>query len=276
MSKKKKPRPTPDTLELPLVGIDSHAHLDIDPLVQDLESYLDQARAAGVARMGNVFLGPDAYRSNKGLFADHPGVFFILGQHPNDALKGGDPAGLIEDMRACFQADPRIKALGEIGLDHYWDDAPHHVQEDLFRAQLGLARDLDLPVVIHCRDAWDATLLILDQEGFEGRALIWHCFGGGTDMARRILDRGWHISIPGPVTYRKNEPLVEAAASIPLDRLCLETDCPFLAPEPWRGKTNHPALMGFTAVRIAQAKDLTPAELWQACADTAERFFKLK
>lgn len=270
---KKKDRPSPETLQLPLVGIDSHAHLDIDPLNESLGNYLQMAKRAGVARIGNVFLGPGAYLKNRHLFDGLDHVFFLAGIHPNDAGEALERD--LEPLRAAFESDDRLKAIGEIGLDFYWDRAPKDAQEAFFRAQLGLARDLGLPVVIHCRDAWDACLAVLDDEGFAGRALLWHCFGGDKDQAKALLDRGWHISIPGPVTYRGNDDLREAAAFVPLDRLCLETDCPFLAPEPWRGKTNHPALMAFTCAAIAELRGMAPAELWQACADTAVEFFKL-
>ena len=271
--KKKKDRPSPETLALPLIGVETHAHLDIEPLVDRLPHYLDMARRAGVARIGNVFLGPRAYLENHRLFDGLDHVFFLLGIHPNDAGEARDRD--LEPVRAAFESDPRLKAMGEIGLDHYWDRAPRDAQEHIFRAQLDLARDLDLPVVIHCRDAWEPCLAVLDQEGFAGRPLLWHCFGGDESMAGQLLDRDWHISIPGPVTYRGNDDLRRAAAMVPLDRLCLETDCPYLAPEPWRGKTNHPALMAFTAAGIAEAKGITTEEVWRATADTARAFFRL-
>lgn len=283
MSKKhKKARPGPETLGLPLCGVDSHAHLDMRhsgvddegrELPDDLEEILLAARNAGVARVGNVFLGPEAYERNCELFDDHPEVFFLLGIHPTDALRYSDER--LERMRTAFRADPRLCAVGEIGLDYYWDDAPAEAQRPAFRAQLGLARDLGLPPVIHCRDAEDETLRILDEEGFAGKPLLWHCFGLGPDLARALLERGWTLSIPGPVTYRKNDPLREAVAMIPVERMLIETDSPYLAPEPWRGKRNHPALVAFTAAAIAAIKDMDPVELWRITGRNALRFFGL-
>ncbi|WP_078717866.1 TatD family hydrolase [Paucidesulfovibrio gracilis] len=280
--KKKKSRPEPETLELPLGGVDSHAHLDMresgmdqdgHELPDDLDEILGAARRAGVSCVGNVFLGPEAYERGKALFADRPEVFFILGIHPTSALDY--TFARLERMREQFRQDVRLRAVGEIGLDFYWDDAPPEAQETALRAQLGLARDLELPVVIHSRDAEDQTLRILDEEDFSGRPLLWHCFGRGPEFAEAVLSRGWHLSIPGPVTYRKNEALQRAVAMIPMDRLLVETDSPYLAPEPWRGKRNHPALCAFTAAKIAEIKGLDPATVWVQAGKNACRFFGL-
>lgn len=273
MSKKKKKRPDPETLNLPLCGVESHAHLDLEDFSEDLEEVLDHARRAGVAKIVNVFLGPDAYQKNKGLFDGHPEVSFIMAVHPNETKAFGPDH--LERMKQAFESDPRLKAVGETGLDFYWDRVPPGTQARAFAQHLDLAREVKRPVVIHSRDAEPETMAILLEKGFKDYPLLWHCFGGNIELANRILDNGWMISIPGPVTYKKNDSLREAVAKIPLDRLMVETDCPYLSPEPWRGKRNHPALMGFTATRIAEIKGLEPAEVWKACAENATRFFGL-
>jgi len=274
MSKKNKPpRPEPETLALPPCGVDSHAHLDLVDFDPDREELLDRARASGVARIGNVFLGPEAYRKNQGMFRNRPEVFFLLGIHPGNADQGTDEA--LEAMRQAFEADPRLRAVGEIGLDFYWDDHPRDLQERVFRAQLKLASDLGLPPVIHCRDAYADTLRVLLEEGYSGRKLLWHCFGGDAAQAQELLGHGWHLSIPGPVSYVKNEALQEAVRTIPLERLLLETDCPYLSAEPWRGKRNHPALLGFTAWSVARLKDMPADALWAATGQNACAFFGL-
>lgn len=271
--KKKKNRTEPETLGLPLTGVDSHAHLDSKNLIPQLDELLNRARACGVARIGNVFLGPEAYHQNRHLFDDRPEVFFLLGVHPNDTADFADTH--LEAMRRAFAEDPRLKAVGEIGLDYYWEDVAHDVQQDAFRRQLALAGELNLPPVIHSRDADADTIRILEEEGFAGKKVLWHCFGAGWDTARTILDNGWHISIPGPVTYRANEALQQAVTAIPLDRLLIETDCPYLTPEPWRGKTNHPALVGFTAQKIAGLRGMDVAQLWETTGKNAMEFFGL-
>ncbi|OGR34846.1 MAG: hydrolase TatD [Desulfovibrionales bacterium GWA2_65_9] len=274
MSKKNKPpRPEPETLALPPCGVDSHAHLDMVDFDADREELMDRAKACGVARTGNVFLGPEAYRKNHAMFRNRPEIFFILGVHPGNADQCTDQA--LEAMRQAFLDDPRLKAVGEIGLDYYWDDHPRDLQERTFRAQLTLTASLGVAPVIHCRDAFEDTLRVLVDEGFSGRKLLWHCFGGDADQARTLLDHGWHVSIPGPVSYAKNEALQRAVAMIPLERLLLETDCPYLSAEPWRGKRNHPALLSFTAQAVARIKDMPVDALWAATGQNACAFFGL-
>lgn len=276
MSKKRKTeRPDPADLGLPPGGADSHAHLDMEAYDEDRDAVLDRAAAAGVARIGQVFLGPAAYRANAALFADRPEVFFILGIHPHDATTATDEA-LAEVEAACREdaaGRSRIRAIGEAGLDYYYDLSPRDVQRRAFAAQAELARGLDLPLVIHCRDAVYDTLRILMDLGLSRRPVLWHCFGGDADLAREILSHEWSISVPGPVSYRKSDDLRAAVAEIPLDRLLLETDCPFLAAEPWRGKRNEPAFLAFTAQAAARARGMDPAELWLATGRNAAAFF---
>lgn len=279
MSKKKSPPrtsplPLAQTLSLPLCGVDSHAHLDSKEFQGDLEAVLTLARQCGVARMGNVFLGPEEYHEGKSLFAQHPQVFFLLGLHPCDGQRCTPQA--ITAMREAFAADARLRAVGEIGLDFYWDDCPPEIQRQAFIAQLHMARELQKPVVIHSRNATDDTLHILETQNFKDYPVLWHCFGGSLEEAQRMVDNGWHISIPGPVSYPANTALREAVRAIPLDRLLLETDCPYLAPLEWRGKRNEPAFTVFTAQCIAAERAMPPSELWRACGENAVRFFGLE
>lgn len=268
---KNKERQSPETLGLPPVGADSHAHLD--GRGYDLHAVLARARLCGVRTVGNVFLGPVAYHEGRALFEEFGDVFFLLGVHPHDAAKMTQAD--LEAMRAAFGADSRLRAVGEIGLDHYYDFSPKEDQRRWFLSQLALAKELDQPVVIHCRDAEDECLAILDQAGFAGRPLLWHCFGLGPDWARLITERGWHISVPGTVTYARAQALREAVKIIPADRLLLETDCPYLSPEPWRGKPNEPALLGFTAREIARLRGDETSRLWERCGNNTRRFFGL-
>lgn len=270
---KKKNRPEPESLELPLAGVESHAHLDLDDFDDDREEIISRAKASGVSEIINVFLGPDAYEKNRHLFDDHPQISFLLGVHPNNADKLTDDA--LSRMRDHFKANPRLKGVGEIGLDYYWDRVDHSVQKDAFIKQLTLARELSLPAVIHSRNANEDVIAILVDQGFKDYPILWHCFGSGIELAQPVLDNGWHISIPGPITYKKTDDLQAAVARIPFDKLLIETDCPYLAPEPWRGKKNHPALMAFTARRIAEIKGRSTADIWQTTGDNARRFFNL-
>ncbi len=273
MAKKSPERTPPESLNLPRVGVETHAHLDSREFSGDLEEVLERAAASGIAAMGQVFLGPSAYQANRDLFVDRPEVFFLLGVHPNDADELSDAA--LADMAEAFASDDRLKALGEVGLDFYWKRVPLEVQERALREQLVLARERGLRVVVHSRDAFAETLAVLDDMGFRDRPVLWHCFGGDEAMACEILSRGWLASIPGPVTYPKNTELAQAVAAMDMDRLVVETDCPYLTPEPWRGKRNEPALAVFTAARVAQLKGLTVEEAWRRMGRTAAAFFGL-
>jgi TatD DNase family protein len=271
---KKKLQPYFPPPALPRTGVESHAHLNSRQFAMDFEAVMERAFAAGVAQIIQVFLSPEAWAEGRALFDRYPEVFFILGTHPTEAGDYNDERE--QGIRAAVAGDGRIRAIGEIGLDYYWKDCPPDRQKESFQRQLALARSLELPVVIHCRDAEADTFALLEQEGFAGYPLLWHCFGGDESMARRIVDKGWHISIPGPVTFPANQALRDAVAAIPLERLLVETDCPYLSPAPLRGKRNEPANLGYAIAAMAEARAMPVDELWTRCGDNARRFFSLK
>lgn len=271
--KSKTPAPAPESFNLPRTGVESHAHLNGPRYLEDLEATLERAKRTGLAHIGQVFMSSEAWKANKERFAGHPEVFFLLAVHPNDAQILTDQE--FENIRRAISEDKRIKAVGETGLDYFREHCPQDVQKAAFVRQLHLAREAGLPVVIHCRDATEDTISILDAEGFKDYPLLWHCFGEGREEARQILDRGWHISIPGTVTFPSNHALRDAVAYIPEDRIMMETDCPYLAPMPHRGERNEPAYLAFTIQVMAEAKGMSPAELWTRCGENAIRFFRL-
>ncbi len=273
MSKKKKERPSPESLGLPRTGVESHAHLDLEDYDEDREETLQRAAAAGVARIGNVFLGPDAFAANAALFAEHPEVFFLLGMHPHDASKCG--ADALARMQELFRSEPRLKAWGEIGLDYFYDLSPRETQVRVFQDQLQAAKEADVPVVIHSRDAEAETVSILLDLGYADRPLLWHCFGKGPDLAEELLSHGWMLSFPGIITFPKSIDIRESVALTPLERMLLETDCPYLTPAPYRGRRNEPAYLAFTAQVAAECKNMEPAALWTRCGDNAREFFRL-
>ncbi len=273
---KKIPMPPHDVaqkLTLTPCGVDSHAHLDSKQFDEDRDAVIARAKECGIAHIGNIFLKPHEFEARSAYFAEHPEVFYVLGIHPCDGQEFDDNA--LEVMRTHFANEPRLKAVGEIGLDFYWDDCPKDVQLHTFVAQLHLARELEKPVVIHSRDATEATLAVLEKEGFKDYPLLWHCFGGNVQEVKRILYNGWHVSIPGPVSYPKNTELREAVASIPLDKIMLETDCPYLSPQELRGKRNEPAYTVYTVDAMAKARGMEAQELWRVCGENARKFFKL-
>lgn len=259
--------------QLPKTGVESHAHLDSRHFKDDLEDVLARAYSAGVERIGQVFLHPNAWREGRGLFDAHPGVFFLLGIHPTEAHDYNEKVR--DDIKKAVAEDSRIRAIGEIGLDYYWKDCPPDVQKPVFAAQLELCRECDLPAVIHCRDATNDTLKMLIDMGMRDYPVLWHCFGGDKELALQIVDLGWHLSIPGPVTYPANSALREAVAAVPLERLLVETDCPYLSPVPLRGKRNEPANLGYTIAAMAEARGLSAEEMWTQCGNNAKFFFKL-
>lgn len=272
MSKKKSASP-PEAFNLPPVGVETHAHLDFPDFAQDLDEVLERAARAGIAWIGNIFLGAEAYRRHRPRFEGKQGLFFTLGVHPHEASTVNEST--LAEMERLFHDDPRLLAAGEIGLDFHWNRSPRDAQIRAFGDQLALAKDLDLPVVVHSRDAEEQTLLLLQDLGFKNRPLLWHCFGGGPELAEKILAFGWLMSIPGTVTYPRSTALRQSAAMIPLTRMVLETDCPFLPPQAQRGKRNEPAFAAYTAAGIAAVKGLPVEHVWSECAATAGRFFNL-
>lgn len=267
-SRKKNILPPP---ELPCTGVDSHAHLNFPDFLENFDEMMERARLVGVKNIGQVFLSPQALEEGRPLFANYPQVFFLLGIHPTDAHL--HDLSVVDEIGQCVVEDKRIKAIGEIGLDYYWKDCPPETQKTFFAKQLELAKEKNLPVVIHCRDAEHDTLDLLEKHQMVGRPVLWHCFGGDTRFSQRIIDAGWHISIPGTVTFPKNEALREAVAGIPADRIMVETDCPFLAPAPMRGKRNEPGLLGYTIAVMAEARGVEVGDLWTTCGENARRFF---
>lgn len=271
MGHKKPVRIEPLAEALPPGGVDSHAHLDSEEFNGNRDEVITLANKVGVTQIGNVFLSPQAYNTRKSWFEGRKDIFFLLGIHPHDGLSC-EPECLAA-MEKIFQADERVRACGEIGLDYHYDHCPRDRQMDVFAMQLELARKLNKPVVIHCREAEDDCLTLLEGGGFQNYPLLWHCFGGDTALAKRIIRNGWHVSIPGTVTYLANGQLREAVQHIPADRLLLETDCPYLAPNPWRGTINQPANLVFTARCVAVARNESPEVLWQQCGENARNFF---
>jgi TatD DNase family protein len=245
----------------------------MSPLKKDIDGAVARARQAGLDRIGNVFLSPQQYLRDSPAFVHLPEVFFILGVHPHEA--DAEDERSIAELRDLIQGDTRIRAVGEIGLDFNRERSSRQAQRERFRQQLELARELDRPVVIHSRDAEEETMGTLLEMGFRDRPLLWHCFGKDAAFASRVLDCGWTISVPGMLTFKKADSLRRAVSTIPLERLVLETDCPFLAPEPHRGRTNEPSLLPLIASEAARLHELETDAVLRATATTAARFFGL-
>ena len=223
--------------------VDSHAHIDGPEYDADRDELIERARAAGVNTILNVGTGDPHSGSLERAIAvaeKYNGVYAAVGVHPHDAKLYDDDASA--RIRQLIRNNPCVIALGEIGLDYHYDHSPRFVQREVFIKQLNIARDVDVPVIIHSRSADDETVEILKAEwGHYGCRGIMHCFGGTPSMAERVLELGFFISFAGNITFKKAENLREAARHVPLDRLLIETDCPYLTPVPFRGRRNEPA-----------------------------------
>ena len=230
---------------------DTHAHLHFPEFAGDLAAVLERARIAGVRRMLTIGTNVETSRAAVTLAAREADVWAAVGIHPHDAAEADDPA-LAEIERLA--GEPRVVAIGETGLDFFRNLSPRDAQERGFRAQLALARRVRKPVLVHCRDAHEETLALLAEERVGTTGGIMHCFSGDVAVARRCLDLGLLISLAGPVTYPKARALPDVAKFVPGDRLVVETDCPFLPPQPYRGKRNEPAYLAITAARVAELR----------------------
>lgn len=233
--------------------IDTHAHLDNRPFAEDLDEVILRARDNNVLNILTV--GCDLASSARSieLAARYPEVYASVGIHPHDALQADDEG--LRRLRTMVSA-PKVVAIGETGLDYYRDRAPRDAQRLAFRRQIQLARESQLPIIVHDRDAHEDIVLILHEEKASEVGGVIHCFSGDTAMAQACLELGFYISFPGTITYPNNVALRDVVKNVPMERLLVETDCPYLAPQPFRGKRNEPAYVRMTAEKIAAIKGL--------------------
>lgn len=237
--------------------VDTHAHLHGEEFDADREAVLARARAAGVVRVLTVGTDPEASRRAVALAEAAPDVYAAVGIHPHDAA-GADAAAL--EAIARLARAPRVVAIGEIGLDFYRQLASREAQLEALRAQLALAREVGKPVLLHCRESHDPLLAVLAADGVPPAGGIMHCFSGDVGVARRCAELGLAVSVAGPVTYPNARRLPAVIRALGLGPLVVETDCPYLPPQPWRGRRNEPAYLPVTAARVAELLDL-PAEI---------------
>ena len=256
--------------------VDSHCHIAGPEFADDLDAVVMRARDAGVVHALVILAADDEPELRRaGDVAERwPDVRFAIGVHPHAAGKyGGDADGAARDVEAAMAAQPLTRGLGEIGLDYHYDFSPRDVQQDVFRRQIALARARRLPIVIHTREAESDTFAILAETAASDVGGVFHCFSGDRAMARRVLDAGFHVSLAGIVTFPKATALHEVARLVPIDRLLIETDSPFLAPVPHRGTRNEPARVVHVAEAVARLRGETTAAIAAAAADNFRRLF---
>jgi TatD DNase family protein len=257
--------------------IDSHCHLAGEEFVADLEAVIGRARGAGLAHAMVILAADDddEFEQAHRVTALWDAARFAVGVHPHAAGKFADTpaaaAGLVENR---IEMEPGARAIGEIGLDYHYDFAPRDVQQQVFREQIRLARRRQLPIVIHTREAVDDTFAILGEESSGDVSGVFHCFTGDRAMARRALDNGFHLSLAGIVSFPNAQELREVAKMVPLDRLLIETDSPYLAPVPHRGKRNEPAWVTHVAEAIADARAMAAADVGAAALANFTRLFR--
>jgi len=255
------------------VLIDTHCHLTFEPLADEVAVVVARSREAGVT--GWITVGTsleDSYKAAE-LAAQHEGMYAAVGIHPHDAKDADEQA--LASLKELAGAE-RVVAIGETGLDFHYNFSKQPEQKRVFAAHLEMARELNLPVIIHSRNAFDETIDILDRHGEGLRGVVFHCFGGSAEQAKLLLQRGYHISFTGVVTFKNAQMAREAVAAVPLDRLMVETDCPYMSPEPVRKqKPNEPALMVHTAGLLAELKGVGLDAFSRTSAETARRFFGL-
>jgi len=254
--------------------IDTHSHLTFKPLSGDLDAVLQRSTDAGVT--GWITVGTDDQENRKvvELANQHDNMYAAIGIHPHDAKDVTDQ--IIENLRTLAE-NKKVVAIGETGLDFHYNFSPPEIQKKVFTQHLELALDLDMPAIIHSREAFDETIEILKQFGSNIRRIVFHCFGGDADQAKTILDLGYYISFTGVVTFKNAKSVRQAAEITPIDKMMLETDCPYMSPEPMRNqKINEPALMIHTAEFLANLKQMSMHDFAQKVTATSKTFFDLK
>jgi len=256
--------------------IDSHCHIAGQEFAGDLDAVVSRARAAGLQGALTILAADDDVELRQASAVQRlwPEVRFSIGIHPHAAGKFAEsPAGAAAAVEAAIASQPGARAVGEIGLDYHYDFAPRDAQHAVFRAQIALARQRRLPLVIHTREAEDDTFAILAEERAGEVPVVFHCFTGNLATARRVLDAGYDLSLAGIVTFPRAAELKEVAAFVPLDRLLVETDSPYLAPVPHRGKRNEPAHVALVANHVASLRGDTPERIREATTATFHRIF---
>ena len=249
---------------------DTHAHLDDSAFDADRAALLAALPGAGLSFVMNPGCSLASSRAAVALAEQYPYVYAAVGSHPDAADEVNDET--IQAYRA-LAAHPRVLAIGEIGLDYHYEDIPRAIQQRAFRAQLALAAELDLPVIIHDREAHADCLAIIGA--FPQVTGVFHCFSGSAEMAKELVSKGWYIGFTGVLTFKNARRAVEAAAAIPLERIVLETDCPYMSPEPHRGRRNDPRNLPYMAQKLAEIKGIPPDQAAAQTLANGKRLYRL-
>ncbi|QBQ06534.1 TatD family hydrolase [Sporosarcina pasteurii] len=252
--------------------IDTHVHLNADQYEEDVEEVIERALEAGVSKMVVIGFDRKTIRKAMELTERYPFIYAVVGWHPVDAVDCTE-----EDLEwiESLAAHPKVVGIGEMGLDYYWDKSPKEVQQKLFRRQIQLAKKVNLPIVIHNRDATADVVRILKEEEAEQVGGIMHCFSGSVEIAKECITMNFLISLGGPVTFKNAKGPKQVAKEIPLNKLLIETDAPYLTPHPHRGKRNEPVYVTLVAEEIAKLKEVSIEEVASITTENALKLFKI-
>ena len=250
---------------------DTHAHMDDRAFDIDREELLRSLPEQGLTLVMNPGCSLESSRNAVKLAREYDYIYAAVGSHPDAADEVND-AVLAEYLELC-KLNPKVKAIGEIGLDYHYEDIPREIQLKAFRAQMELARELKLPAIVHERDAHEDGMAVVRE--FADVTGVFHCYSGSAEMARQLTDRGWYIGFTGVLTFKNARKAIEVAASIPLDRIVLETDCPYMAPEPFRGRRNDPGKIYRMAEKLAEIRGLSVEEIQAITVENGRRLYRI-
>ena len=250
---------------------DTHAHLNDPAFDPDRKELMESFASAGVSLVMNAGCSLESSRQIVAMAEEYPWLYASIGSHPDAADEVNET--VVEEYRKLCKLSNKVKAIGEIGLDYYYEDIPREIQQRAFRLQMELAKELDMPVIVHERDAHNDGLAIVKE--FPAVKGVFHCYSGSAEMARQLVNLGWYIGFTGVLTFKNARKAVETAASIPLDRIVLETDCPFMAPEPFRGKRNHPGYLYRMAEKLAEIRGISLEEVHTATMENSKRLYRI-
>ena len=250
---------------------DTHAHMDDRAFNEDREELLAGFAQKGVALVMNPGCSLESSRNAVALAEKYPFVYAAVGSHP-DVADEVNEAVLEEYRKLCKQSD-KVKAIGEIGIDYHYEDIPRDLQLKAFRMQMELARELGLPVIVHEREAHEDGMAVVRE--FPDVTGVFHCYSGSAEMARQLVDKGWYIGFTGVLTFKNARKAIETAQAIPIDRIVLETDCPYMAPVPHRGKRNDPGYLGYMAEKLAEIRGVSLEEIHQITLENGKRLYRI-
>ena len=250
---------------------DTHAHMDDRAFDQDRDSLLSRLPEEGIALLMNPGCSLASSQAAVSLSNQYSYIYAAVGSHPDAADEVND--GVLEQYRALCRDNPKVKAIGEIGLDYHYEDIPRDIQKRSFRAQMGLARELGRPVIVHEREAHEDGRKIAAE--FPTVTGVFHCYSGSLEMAKWLIERGWYIGFGGVLTFKNARKALEVAGNIPLERIVLETDCPYMAPEPFRGRRNDPGKLYRVAEKLAQLRGMTVEEVQAVTLENGKALYRI-